>query len=298
MLSILIPTYNYDVSKLVVELQKQATKAELIFEIIVVDDASVQAKLIANNEQINSIKNCKYILQSENRGRTRTRQHLATLSKFDNLLFLDADVLPKQHNFIQNFEVGNPGWELKFGGIAYKMETPKKEEILRWKYGKSRESLSLIQRQKNPYLSINSGAFLIKKNIFLDINSELDFKVYGLDNLFKQLLQKDNVKVVHIDNPVYHLGLENATHFIEKSKEAVKTTVDLEEKGLIDSNLRPIQKAYIKFKKYGLIRTFKFLMKVFNDSIQQNLKSKSPSLILFDLYRLSYYIDLKSQNDA
>ena len=296
MLSILIPTYNYDVSELVVELQKQAAGAEIIFEIIVADDSSTQRKFIEQNEKINSIKGCSFIIQKENLGRTATRQNLATLANFNTLLFLDADVFPKYGDFIERLNLKSEDWDLKFGGITYKDEKPEKQEILRWKYGMDRERLSLAERLQAPYLSINSGAFLIKKDLFLDVNSGLNFKVYGLDNLFKQLLQKKNVKIAHIDNPVYHLGLENAAHFIKKSKESVKTTVDLENKGLIEFDLRPIQMAYIKFKKYGALSLFMFFMKLFDYVIQKNLNSNNPSLALFDLYRLRYYIELKNNN--
>ena len=40
MLSILIPTYNYDITHLVYELHKQASEAEIDFEIICLDDGS------------------------------------------------------------------------------------------------------------------------------------------------------------------------------------------------------------------------------------------------------------------
>ena len=40
MLSILIPTYNYDCSRLIRDLQAQAEQAGIDYEIIVADDAS------------------------------------------------------------------------------------------------------------------------------------------------------------------------------------------------------------------------------------------------------------------
>ena len=40
MLSILIPTYNYDCSRLVSDLQRQAERMGIGYEVIVADDAS------------------------------------------------------------------------------------------------------------------------------------------------------------------------------------------------------------------------------------------------------------------
>ena len=58
MLSILIPTYNYNVYPLLTELKKQADLANLPYEILVLDDAS--SLFIAENSKINVLENCSY----------------------------------------------------------------------------------------------------------------------------------------------------------------------------------------------------------------------------------------------
>ncbi|PIV50102.1 MAG: glycosyl transferase, partial [Flavobacteriaceae bacterium CG02_land_8_20_14_3_00_34_13] len=45
MLSILIPTYNYDITSLVAVLYKQLEEVSYAYEIIVVDDASTKEEL-------------------------------------------------------------------------------------------------------------------------------------------------------------------------------------------------------------------------------------------------------------
>ena len=59
MLSILIPTYNYDTFQLVKELHNQALKEGIEFEIIVSDDASSNEDLIARNKEILQLSNCQ-----------------------------------------------------------------------------------------------------------------------------------------------------------------------------------------------------------------------------------------------
>jgi glycosyltransferase involved in cell wall biosynthesis len=51
MLSILIPTHNYDTFQLVKELHNQAIKECIEFEIIVSDDASSNEELITRNKE-------------------------------------------------------------------------------------------------------------------------------------------------------------------------------------------------------------------------------------------------------
>ena len=89
MLSILIPTYNYNVLPLVQELHKQASKAEIAFEIIVLDDASKNILPSSTETSANFI----FIKNEINLGRTRTRAILAEKAKYNTLLFLDADVI-------------------------------------------------------------------------------------------------------------------------------------------------------------------------------------------------------------
>ena len=67
MLSLLIPTYNYNVYPFVRELIHQANTLVLDFEIIVIDDAS--SKFVAENEQIENMDNVQFIPLTKNVGR-------------------------------------------------------------------------------------------------------------------------------------------------------------------------------------------------------------------------------------
>ena len=85
MLSILIPTYNYVCVKLVTDLQQQAERLECPYEILVADDASEDA-FKRENRKINGIPNCKYIELQENVGRSRIRNILGCLARYDYLI--------------------------------------------------------------------------------------------------------------------------------------------------------------------------------------------------------------------
>ena len=64
MLSVLIPTYNYNCFSLVLELKKQADGLNFDYEIIVQDDCS--SLYIEENSKINSLQNCSFEINSEN----------------------------------------------------------------------------------------------------------------------------------------------------------------------------------------------------------------------------------------
>ena len=295
-ISILIPTYNYLVYPLVKELQSQALLLNTPFEIIVVNDAS---KLY--NEQnlaLSKLENVHYIQLENNLGRTKVRQLLAQKANFDWLLFMDADVIPKKSSFLDIFlqTLDTNKMQCVFGGISYQEELPHKNYALRWYYGRKREHLSLSIRNKNPYVTINSGCFLIQKSIFNSINEKLSqIDRYGLDLYFKELLKQESVSVKHIDNEVIHLGLESSEHYIKKSLEAVETLYFLEKNKYIKENEYPLQKTFISLKKYHLIKITHGVYALSKKWMEKNLKSTMPNLRVFDFYRLGFYIQLKNE---
>ena len=91
MLSILIPTYNYNIEALVSELHAQSSACNIDFEILCYDDSSTNLEIIASNKTINLLKNTTYKFLDTNIGRSSIRNLLAKNAKFDLLLFLDAD---------------------------------------------------------------------------------------------------------------------------------------------------------------------------------------------------------------
>lgn len=294
MLSILIPTFNTPIFKLVQEVHKQADQCTIPFEIIVCDDASTVAS--PQNKKISSSTHCTYLTHQKNKGRTATRNHLAQKATYDWVLFLDADVLPASKDFIKNYVslISDPTiYECIFGGIAYKKEKPIQEEMLRWTYGKQKESKPASERIKNPHFIISQN-LLIKKELFLAVNTFTE-NVYGLDNIFSYKLKKRKTPVLHIDNEIYHLGLESNEIFLQKSIDSLKTTIKYEDAGVIPDNLRPVQRIYNRL--HLLLHSHKlvaFIIRLFEKQITKNLTSKNPSMLLFDAYRLYHYIQLKS----
>src|SRR5690606_14920925 len=160
MLSILIPTYNFNITNLVDTLSSQLEQVDFAFEILVLEDGSTINELIEVNKSITQFSNYHYIQHTTNKGRTATRQALAKAAKYNWLLFMDADVLPQNENFIQHLDIENQNADVVFGGITYQKNKPEKAKVLRWKYGKSRENRPVSERIKAPYLSIISGCCL------------------------------------------------------------------------------------------------------------------------------------------
>jgi len=290
MLSILIPTFNHCVVNLVNELHKQCNENDIIFEILILDDSSTDKEISFNNMNLNSLFNVSYRLIKNNIGRSAIRNKLCHLSKYKWLLFLDADVKINSKKFLRNYlDSIEDNCKVIYGGISYSEKTPRKEQILRWKYGKKRESKTLNSRIKTPYLSLLSSNFLIQKKIIAKtpFNEKVSKKA-NEDSLFSFDLKSKKIHVTHIDNPVIHENLENSIIFLEKTLEFVKASLFFCQSNLIDKNYMKITRTYFTLKKLKLVSIFKYVYVYFGNAFKNQLISKNPSLFIFDLYRLSY----------
>ncbi len=288
MLSILIPTYNYNIFPLVLELQKQTVKLNFDFEIIVLDDSS--ELYMTENQYINQFDNCTFEILHHNIGRSAIRNLLAKKAKFENLLFLDADTYPEQSDFIKNYinQINNDQ-KVVYGGIVYQNQKPQKNQLLRWVYGQKREALSVIDRQKNQYLTFLTLNFMISKAIFdkISFNENMP-NLRHEDTLFSYNLKQKKIKISHIENPVIHNGIENSLFFIQKSKESLDNLMFLCENQLIDKQYVKLSKLYFWLKKYHLTYIFSLLYIGAKPLFLRQLQSNQPSLFVFDLYRLGY----------
>jgi len=293
MISVLIPTYNYGIFPLVSTLFGQLEKASIDFEIICLDDGS--AKFHIENQQINTLRSCSYTILERNIGRSAIRNLLAEKARFENLLFLDADVIPISENFISKYlPYLNSDEKVVYGGICYQEEKPEKSQILRWVYGNSREALSVEKRNENVYLSFLTLNFLISKSVFEKVrfNEEIP-NLRHEDTLFSYELKKANVKMIHVENPAIHNGLESSKVFLRKSEEALQGLNYLIDNKLVSADYVRLSEKFDFLKKYYLKGLYLLFYDTFRKSFLRNLLGKNPSMLVFDLYRLGYFCNLK-----
>ena len=297
MLSILIPAYNVALDKLLTGLSKMTGDLQIAFEICIADDASTASKIEKANQLLAAQHNCRYTRFNENRGRTATRQYLATKAHYDHLLFLDADVLPLRENFLKSCVEHLDKAQVIFGGIAYPKILPDPERALHYTYGKSREGRSVSKRKKKPYLSLVSQHLLIDKSVFLKCNPAEE-NAYGLDPYFAHRLDQQQVSVLHINNPTTHFGLETSASYVLKTHQALQTLVRLEHKEKMLRNYRPLQRVARQIVKRNLQHKLLRFFKRYEHHILKNLCGNNPNLRLFDLYRLCYYLKLTLQDES
>ena len=298
MLSILIPTYNYNIVSLVNNLHKQASQAVVNFEIICLDDVS-DKEIIRSNIEINKLPFTKYQLSKHNNGIAVTRQLLSESAKYDWIILIDADTELIDDAFIVNYlNAIKTGNDVIFGGFAYKNVEPHKDYLLRWKYGKRCEAVSASKRNENPYKITIAANILVKKETYKDFSLGSIGKQYAMDYYFGALLKECNSKVLHIDNQICHLGIEKSTVYLRKKERATETLLKLYRTNNIKTHSNNLLATFISFKKIKLNYLFAAFFKILKPLLKKNLLGKHPIVLLLQFYKISYmcHFDLNNKN--
>ena len=288
MLSILIPTFNDDITPLVERLWYEIERIETPIEIIIGDDHSTREASLNTFQNLDSVV---FFRNSENLGRTATRDLLAKKARYNTLLFLDADVLPAQRDYIKKYLSAIGKSKVVFGGVQYTKEKPEQAMLLRWVYGKEREAKLAQERQRNPYYIISQN-LMIDKDVFLAVNAP-EIKRYGWDNVFSFQLYRQGITVHHIDNAVIHLGLEPCDSYLSKVQQAMSTLVWAEKNDMISENFTSIQKFYNSLKTFGLAGLLRISLTLWLPIMRAQLASKFPSVRVLDLYKFYYFSTYK-----
>ncbi len=295
MLSILIPTYNYKTIDLVKELNEQLIVENIVFEIIVGDDKSSDTEIIKQNDHINNLENCYYVVNKENLGRGGNLNSLVKKSKYSWILFMDCDVFPKDNNFIKNYLkcIQKNEAKIHFGGLIYDSKKPSDEEMLRWIYGNKRESIALEKRKLKPYETTLTSNILIKKEVLENYPFHSEIKNYGFEDLvFILELKKNKIEINHLENPVFHLNLEKSIVFITKFQSSLTNLKYLTDNKIIENQDSRFSNLYAKLDKLKLTNLVAFSFNVLKSSYLKNLTSKKPLLFVFDFYRIGFYCSL------
>ncbi len=299
MISVLIPIYNFDVRQLVSDLHQQLTAAGIPFEILCFDDGSKDSfKQINRIISTPSYHPIHYKELEQNLGRTRIRNALAAQAQYPYLLFMDCDSKVISPYYIQHYIKHLQHDTLLYGGRSYSPTPPPQPELyFHWWYGTRREVSSAKVRAKQPYHSFMTNNFLIPKTIFEQIRFDENLRQYGHeDTLFGLELQERHIKIIHLDNPLQHIGLEDTDAFLTKTRQGIQNLVLLT-KGHPKLDTKLLH-TWRQLQKWRLVRPAYCVLRTFRQLLLCNLKSKKPRLILFDLYKLMLLTDeiQKKQN--
>lgn len=291
MLSILILTYDYTCYKLVEDLHEQAERLGVPYEIIVAEDGSrSQVNIIANHKMV-ELPHCKHHIRKENIGRAATRNELAEMAKYEWLLIIDSDAKVEKEDFLHTYLTHIGKAEVVVGGLYHQAENHDPKMSLRFKYEKAADlHRSAAERNVHPYRHLSCFNIMLHKPTFMQVRFDNDCKEYGYeDALFGVELERRNISILHIDNPLLHTGLDSNNGFLQKTETALRSLKSLDGKMGEGSH---VVNAYNRLCKWKLTWAMRLFFRLFKEPMRRNLLSKNPSLWCFSVYKLGYYSTL------
>lgn len=289
-LSILIPTYNDLCFTLVGDLRQQAEEAGIDYEILVGDDGSTDAEVIEKNRKICKRPHCHYLIQIQNIGRAAIRNFLAKEAHHDWLLFIDSDMTIARVDYLSKY-LAMEGSEVVDGGVIIGGDADTLKGNLRYLYEKTSEQEHTAEkRQQHPYQDFHTANFLIRRDLMLAHPFDERFRHYGYEDvLFGKKLRAKGVKITHIDNPLGFSTFEENTQFILKTEEGLRTLHQFQ------SDLRGYSRLLTLVEGIHLpiiLSLIRCWHKLFGKWERKNLCGSHPSLRLFKLYKLGYYLKI------
>lgn len=291
-LSILIPTYNNRCIELVRRLScvAQAT-GNLKYEIIVADDGSDKADIVKENETVAFIPNCRYIRNCVNKGRAFTRNFLAQSAKYEWLLFVDCEVEIPNDLYLSAYMEAAKSVDVVYGGVIIGGNAESLSGNLRYKYEKACEPHHCAaNRNKHPYENFRTANFLIRRQTMLRLPFNESVKQYGYEDvMYGKCLCENNIRILHIDNGVEYVNYESNKRFLEKTEEAMHTLL------LFKNEMKNYSRLILaerRIAKWNVRRLFYLIYKARKKSWRKRLLSPHPSVFIFNLYKLGYYMEL------
>jgi len=279
-------------------LEKITIREKSTFKLFIIDDASPDAQTAQKNEAFCTANGIQYFQNKSNLGRSKTRNLFINLTDSDWLLFLDGDCMPAEENFPENYlkAIEQHNFQIIYGGTRYSYEAPANEFLLHWKYGKHAEALPADVRNRKPAESFHSNNFLIKRSLLASNPFSESVTGYGHeDSMLAISLFESGIKIYHIDNPVFHLGLSTNREFMAKTREAIRN-LPLVAGLLSDSTLakhNKLWRTYLKVRPLLPIRLSKPLFLVKGKPFEALFHRGFYNAWLLSWYKLVYLLSLR-----
>jgi len=216
------------------------------------------------------------------------RNFLANEAQYEWLLFMDCDMTIVSTRFLQNYLEADEAASVVYGGYVVGQGD---RSCLRYLYERQCEPQHRAEeRRKRPFLHFHTCNFLVRRDVMLAHPFDERFRHYGYEDVFfgKQL-RKAGITVTHLDNPAGFCTFEDNPHFVSKTEEGLRTLYTFR------SELRGYSQllTFTEGIHLSVVR-FAILLwhRLFGTLERRNLCGSHPSLRLFKIYKLGYYMTL------
>lgn len=210
--SVLIPFLRDDPGELLGLLDEEAASVGRAVEVVVMDDGTGDADLTARlQKQIRAMAlPARLITLKTNEGRSRGRNRLAGAARSGSLLFLDSDMRPDHRRFLWTWAdlVAREDPAVAFGGFSLlQAPTDARFSVHRSMAAKS-DCVPFQERARTPEKYAFTSNLLVRRDVFEAEAFDAEFSGWGWEDVEWAMRVSRRFRVVHVDNPATHMGLD------------------------------------------------------------------------------------------
>jgi glycosyltransferase involved in cell wall biosynthesis len=287
-LSILLPVYNREVTRLVQALVAQAADWGGSVELICLDDGSSEYYRLINRK-LADLPLVSYEELPHNLGRSAVRNRLVATARMPWLLLLDNNVSLPDTQFLARYAAATTQTTapVLVGGTTYSSSAPADPAThLRWHYGRRREAYSAEVRQQKPHAQFKLKNVMLRAEVFEQVKLDSALRQYGHeDTKFGWHLLTAGIPVHHLDNPVLHDGLEPAEVFLLNSQQAVHNLVQLYRTEGLGADTKLLLAA-LGLRRYGVAGVAQAALSQAESGLRRQVSAGAPQLWALDMLKL------------
>ena len=223
-ISVLIPFLRDDPGELLALLDEEAAALGGAVEVVLMDDGTGDAALTTRLQaQVQTLNlPARLITLSKNEGRSRGRNRLAAAARGSSLLFLDSDMRPDHRRFLQTWAdlVAREDPAVAFGGFSLLQAPTDARFAVHRAMATRSECVPYGERARTPEKYVYTSNLLVRRDVFETEAFDADFTGWGWEDVEWAMRVSRRFRVVHVDNPATHMGLDTVGQLAGKYEQS------------------------------------------------------------------------------
>jgi len=219
-LSVLIPFFRDDPSRLLRTLDRSGVSAEIVALDDGTGDDALARQVISTVESLTLP--ARFVRLAANEGRAAGRNQLAAQARGRHLLFLDADMLPDSDDFLGRWlaliDADDPA--VAFGGFSLDQTPRTRIHAVHRALSLRSDCMPVAERRKAPEKYVFTSNLLIRRDVFEAEPFDASFVGWGWEDVEWGMRVSRRHPIAHIDNPATHLGLAPAAAMAAKFEQS------------------------------------------------------------------------------
>ena len=289
-LSVLIPFFRDNPSSLI---EKLTSIAGSSVEILTYDDGTDDKDLSRDVSAAVKSATCQATLFTahENRGRAYGRNHLFEAAKADWVLFLDADMMPIDDHFIENYltEIKSETSDVLFGGFKVVETRGTYETEIHRVMSITSDCAPAAERQRLGPKNVASSNLCVRKTVLIAEPFDTGFKGWGWEDSEWAARVNESFRLKHIDNPALHLGLETTETMLKRFRTSGPNYIRFTQRHPALAKSLPLHKWVTRLRKLPGHQLLRPLLKL---TVKLNHMPMKLRIAALKLWRASWYAEV------